>query len=196
MSDAAPSRDATTLLGAAASGDGRAAEELLPLVYEQLRLAAHRQMASEPNGGAGHTLSATALVHEAYLRLIGPRRVPWAGRAHFYAAAAEAMRRLLVERARARASVKAGGECRRAALDLRTLPALETVEESDGFLILDEAIFRLERMDPHAATVVRLRFFAGLTIDETAAALGVSAPTVKRTWAFARAWLKETIERG
>ncbi len=196
MVDAAPSRDATTLLGAAASGDGRAAEELLPLVYEQLRLAAHRQMAAEPKGGAGHTLSATALVHEAYLRLIGPRRVPWEGRAHFYAAAAEAMRRLLVERARARSGAKRGGRHKRAALDLSSLPALDTAEQSDGFLILDETISRLEKADPHAATVVRLRFFAGLTVEETAAALGVSAPTVKRTWAFARAWLKDEIERG
>lgn len=184
------------MLRAAAAGDARAAEDLLPLVYEQLRQAARRQLAAEPNGGAGHTLSATALVHEAYLRLVGPRRISWTGQAHFYAAAAEAMRRLLVERARAKAGPKRGGGRRRAALDLRSLPSLESVADSDGFLILDEAISRLERADPQAATVVRLRFFAGLTVEETAAALGVSAPTVKRTWAFARAWLKDAIERG
>jgi RNA polymerase sigma factor (TIGR02999 family) len=195
MPDATSSRGATALLGAAAAGDRLAAEDLLPLVYEQLRGAAQRQLASEPGGGAGQTLSATALVHEAYLRLIGPRQVPWSGRAHFYAAAAEAMRRLLVDRARARASQKRGGRARRAALDLRSLPALAVAEECDGFLILDDAVSRLESADPKAAAVVRLRYFAGLTIEQTAAALGVSAPTVKRTWAFARAWLKDAIER-
>ena len=195
MADPQPVPDATALIGAAAGGDRQAAEDLLPLVYEQLRRAAERQLAAEPGRGAGHTLSATALVHEAYLRLIGPRRVPWAGQAHFFAAAAEAMRRLLVDRARAKASRKRGGGARLAALDLRALPTLATAEQSDGFLILDEAISRLERADPQAARVVRLRFFAGLTVERTAAALGVSAPTVKRTWAFARAWLKDTIER-
>jgi RNA polymerase sigma factor (TIGR02999 family) len=194
--DAPSSQDATALLGAAAAGDQHAAKDLLPLVYEQLRRAARKQLAAEHNGGCGHTLSATALVHEAYLRLIGPRRIPWAGRAHFYAAAAEAMRRLLVESARVKAGPKRGGRHRRAALDLRALPALDTVEQSEGFLILDETISRLEGVDPHAATVVRLRFFAGLTIEETAAALGVSEPTVKRTWVFARAWLKDAIMRG
>jgi RNA polymerase sigma factor (TIGR02999 family) len=195
MSDASRLNDATALLSAAAAGDQRAADELLPLVYAQLRRAAQQQLAAEREGGAGHTLSATALVHEAYLKLVGPRRVPWVGRAHFYAAAAEAMRRLLVDRARAKAGPKRGGGRKRAALDLRSLPALDTAEQSEGFLILDDAISRLEDADPQAASVVRLRFFAGLTVEETAAALGVSAPTVKRTWAFARAWLKDAIER-
>lgn len=196
MAEAAPSPDATALLNAAAAGDCRAADDLLPLVYEQLRRAAQQQLAGEPAGGAGQTLSATCLVHEAYLRLIGPREVPWAGQAHFYAAAAEAMRRLLVDRARARAGPKRGGGHKRAALDLRALPALDTPEQSGGFLILDDAISRLESADPQAAAVVRLRFFAGLTVDQAAAALGISAPTVKRRWAFARAWLKDAIERG
>jgi RNA polymerase sigma factor (TIGR02999 family) len=195
MSDAPQSKDPTILLNAAAAGDRRAADELVPLVYAQLRRAACQQLAAERGGGAGHTLSATALVHEAYLKLIGPRRVPWAGRGHFYAAAAEAMRQLLVDHARAKAGPKRGGGRRRAALDLKSLPDLDSPEQTEGFLILDDAISRLEQADPQAAQVVRLRFFAGLTVEDTAAALGVSAPTVKRAWAFARAWLKDTIEQ-
>ncbi|MHC5027995.1 MAG: ECF-type sigma factor [Planctomycetota bacterium] len=194
MSDVASSNEATVLLNAAAAGDRQAADDLVPLVYTQLRRVGFQQLAAERAGGAGHTLSATALVHEAYLKLIGPRRVPWAGRAHFYAAAAAAMRQLLVDHARAKAGPKRGGGRKRAALDLRSLPALDSPEQSEGFLILDETISRLEDADPKAADVVRLRFFAGLTVEETAAALGVSAPTVKRTWAFARAWLKDAIE--
>jgi RNA polymerase sigma-70 factor, ECF subfamily len=190
-----PESHATVLLQAAAAGDRHAVEDLLPLVYEQLRRAAQQHLAAEAHGGAGQTLSATALVHEAYLKLVGPRQVPWEGRAHFYAAAAVAMRHLLVDRARAKACQKRGGGARRAALDLRALPALETAEESEGFLILDSAISRLEGIDAQAAAVVRLRFFAGLSVEQTAAALGISAPTVKRTWSFARAWLKDTIER-
>jgi RNA polymerase sigma factor (TIGR02999 family) len=194
MSDAARSNDATALLGAAAAGDRQAADELVPIVYAQLRRAAQQQLAAERGGAAGHTLSATALVHEAYLKLIGPRRVPWAGRGHFYAAAAEAMRQLLIDRARAKAGPKRGGDRKRVALDLRSLPDLDSPEQSEGFLILDETISRLEQEDPHAADVVRLRFFAGLTVEETAAALSLSAPTVKRRWAFARAWLMDAIE--
>ncbi len=193
MSDS-PSADATLLLNAVAGGDRAAAERLLPLVYEQLRGAAQRQLAGER---AGHTLSATALVHEAYLALVGPREIPWAGRGHFYAAAAQAMRRVLVDHARARAAASRGGpEARRAAIDLSCLPDLASDEQSAGFLILDEAIARLEGVDSAAAEVVRLRFYAGLSIDQAAAALGVSAPTVKRTWAFARGWLREAIESG
>ncbi len=184
--------NATLLMTAAANGDRNAADRLLPLVYEQLRQAAQMQMAREC---AGHTLSATALVHEAYLKLAGPRDVPWAGRAHYYAAAAEAMRRILVDHARAKAAaIRGGPEARRAAVELATLPDPSSPTESAGFLILDEAIARLESVDQDAASVVRLRYFAGLTIEETAAALGVSAPTVKRSWAFARGWLKEAIE--
>ncbi len=174
--------NATLLMTAAANGDRNAADRLLPLVYEQLRQAAQMQMAREC---AGHTLSATALVHEAYLKLAGPRDVPWAGRAHYYAAAAEAMRRILVDHARAKAAaIRGGPEARRAAVELATLPDPSSPTESAGFLILDEAIARLESVDQDAASVVRLRYFAGLTIEETAAALGVSAPTVKRSWAF------------
>lgn len=194
--------DVTLLMNAAAGGDGRAAAELLPLVYEQLRKAAQLQMAGERGGGAGQTLSATALVHEAYLKLAGPREVPWAGRGHFYAAAAESMRRILIDRARAKAAaIRGGGEggqeaARRAAINLAGLPDLNSETESAGFLILNEALVRLEGVDQEAAAVVRLRYFAGLSIEATAAALGVSAPTVKRSWVFARGWLKEAIEAG
>lgn len=187
-------RDATILMNAAAGGDKTAADRLLPLVYDQLRGAAQRHMSGEAKG---HTLSATVLVHEAYLKLAGPREIPWASRAHFYAAAAEAMRRILIDHARAKsAAIRGGPEARRAALDLAALPDPSSETESAGFLILDEAIARLESVDRDAASVVRLRYFAGLSIEQTAAAMGVSAPTVKRTWVFARSWLKEAIEAG
>jgi RNA polymerase sigma factor (TIGR02999 family) len=184
--------DATLLMIAAAEGDQAAADRLLPLVFDQLRKAARRQLAGER---PGHTLSATALVHEAYLKLAGPREVAWAGRGHFYAAAAEAMRRILVDHARAKAAhIRGGPEARRAAVNLASLPDPDSEMESSGFLILHDALTRLEGVDTEAAAVVRLRYFAGLSIEQTAAALGVSAPTVKRTWAFARGWLKEAIE--
>lgn len=170
------------------------AERLLPLVYDQLRAAAQRQLRSER---ADHTLQATALVHEAFLKLVGPRDVPWRNRAHFYAAAAEAMRRVLIDHARAKAAGRRGGpEARRAAMDLAGLPDPSSEVESAGFLVLDEAIERLRAVDPDAAAVVRLRYFAGLSVEDTASALEVSAPTVKRAWAFARGWLKEAIESG
>jgi len=179
-------------MNAAAEGDRAAADALVAVVLKELREAARRQLAGER---PGHTLCATALVHEAYLKLAGPRDVPWAGRGHFFAAAAEAMRRILVDHARARAAHKRGGrEARRAALSLTSLPDPSSEVESSGFLILHEAIARLEEVDGKAAAVVRLRYFAGLSIETTAAALGVSPPTVKRTWAFARGWLKEAIE--
>jgi RNA polymerase sigma factor (TIGR02999 family) len=180
------------LMIAAADGDKSATDRLLPLVYEQLRRAAEVHLAQERSG---HTLSATAIVHEAYLRLVGPRKVPWAGRAHFYTAAAETMRRVLIDHARARAAACRGGPAaRRAAINLASLPDLTSETDSAGFLILDAAICRLEVVDKDAAEVVRLRYFAGLSIQQTAAAMGVSEPTVKRTWAFARGWLKEAIE--
>jgi RNA polymerase sigma-70 factor, ECF subfamily len=176
-------------------------KDLLPLVYTQLRAAAQNAMNAER---ANHTLSATALVHEAYLKLCGPRDIPWVSRAHFYTAAAQAMRHVLLDHARARLAQKRGGQdplsggdaARRAAVALTSLPDPASDEQSAGFLILDQAIVRLEGVDQEAAAVVRLRYFAGLSIDQTAAALGVSAPTVKRSWAFARGWLKEAIESG
>ncbi|MBL8755160.1 MAG: sigma-70 family RNA polymerase sigma factor [Planctomycetes bacterium] len=172
--------------------DADRVERLLPLVYDQLRNQAQRVLRGE---AVGHTLQATALVHEAFLRLVGPRELPWQNRAHFFAAAAEAMRRILVDHARKKAADKRGGKsARRAAIDLAGLPDPASEEQSAGFLVLDDAITRLQQADPEAAEVVRLRYFAGLSIDETAAALSVSAPTVKRLWAFARGWLKEAID--
>lgn len=171
-------------------------QKLFDRIYPQLRAMAQRQMNAER---AGHTLSATALVHEVYLKLLGPRPVDWKAEAAFCSAAAEAMRRILVDHARARATGRRGGQdgvaARRAALSLSELPDPNSDVQCDGFLILDDAIARLESADPQAAAVVRLRYFCGLEIAETAAALGVSEPTVKRAWSFARAWLKETIER-
>jgi RNA polymerase sigma factor (TIGR02999 family) len=168
------------------------AARLLPLVYEQLRAQAQQVLRGE---AAGHTLQATALVHEAFLRLVGPRELPWQNRAHFFAAAAEAMRRILVDHARKKAAQKRGGpEARRAAVDLVGLPDPDSEQQSAGFLVLDEAIARLKVVDPDAAAVVNLRYFAGLGVEQTAKALGVSEPTVKRHWAFARAWLKQAIE--
>jgi RNA polymerase sigma factor (TIGR02999 family) len=177
--------DVTLLLDAAAAGDRQAAADLLPLVYDQLRALAADRMAGER---PGHTLDATALVHEAYLRLVGsaPR---WDGRGHFYAAAAEAMRRILVEHARARRAEKRGGEAHRVPLD--DTPAAPPPDFD--VLALDEALVRLAAVDPQASAVVQLRFFAGLTIAEAAQAVGVSARSADRLWAFARAWLYREI---
>jgi RNA polymerase sigma-70 factor (ECF subfamily) len=164
-----PSSPTLSILLNEAQNDAQRAEQLLPLVYDQLRAAAQNALRAER---AGHTLQATALVHEAYMKLVGPREVPWQNRAHFYAAAAQAMRRILVDHARAKAAASRGGpDARRAALELSELPNPESERESAGFLILDEAIARLETVDPEAVAVVRLRYFAGLSIEETAAAL-------------------------
>lgn len=180
--------DVTKLMHAAADGDKSAAKRLLPLVYDQLRKAAQLALAGER---VGHTLSATALVHEAYLKLAGPRDVPWSNRGHFYAAAAEAMRRILVDYARARGRLKRGpSPC-----SLRDAPVLLSVAElisdthADNIVRLDEAVRRLEAEDPDVAQIVRLRFYAGLSAEEAAAALGKSPSTVDRDWAWARAWL-------
>jgi RNA polymerase sigma factor (TIGR02999 family) len=165
------------------NGDQAAASDLLPLVYDQLRaLAQQRMMQERP----GHTLQATALVHEAFLKLVGPREIPWAGQAHFYAAAAEAMRRILVDHARSRHREKRGGKGERVLLNVLDLADTENSEE---ILALDEALCRLEQQEPEVGQVVRLRFFAGLSVDQTAESLGVSPRTVDRRWKFARAWL-------
>jgi len=173
----------TRLLGAAARGDAHAAQELLPLVYEQLRDLARYRMADER---AGHTLQATALVHEAYLRLVGDRDVPWSGRAHFFAAAAEAMRRILIDHARAHGGPKRGNGRRRVPLNVVDLAA---PDQSTEILSLDEALSRLEGVSADLAQVVRFRFYAGLSVAETAEALSVTPRTVERRWAAARAWL-------
>ena len=178
---AAPRNDQATGDGPPPSAVG--ADELLPLVYQSLKQLARQRMASER---AGHTLQATALVHEAYLRLAGAKDVRWAGRAQFYHAAAEAMRRILVEHARSRGRIKRGGGAKRVPVNL-----LDLAEDGDReeILALDEAIRRLEEHTPEIAAVVRLRFYAGLTVAETAEALSIGRRSVDRAWAYARVWL-------
>jgi RNA polymerase sigma factor (TIGR02999 family) len=183
--------DVTRMLSAIGQGDPSAAEQLLPLVYDELRQLAAQKLAHEQ---PGQTLQPTALVHEAYLRLVGGDQVhDWDGRRHFFAAAAEAMRRILIDRARHKQTRKAGGGRRR--LDLDGLePALEE-DDGDRLLALDEALRLLEAEDPRKAELVKLRFFAGLTAAQAAAALGVSASTAEKDWAYARSWLRVAIDR-
>jgi RNA polymerase sigma factor (TIGR02999 family) len=178
------------MLRDAQAGDPAAADALLPLVYEHLRGAARQRMANERSD---HTLQATALVHEAYARLVGNDELAWESRGHFYVAAAEAMRRILIEHARARSRVKRGGSGPGPAFDRGTAIAsvadLAAEKKPEEVIAFDEAFRRLQEQEPRIAEVVRLRFYAGLTIDQTAAVLGVSARTVDNDWAFARAWL-------
>ena len=175
--------DVTRLLDAAAAGDAKAAAELLPLVYDELRKLAAARMAEEK---PGQTLQATALVHEAYLRLVGTADRPqWRGRGHFFAAAAEAMRRILIDQARRKLAVRHGGGRRRVPLD----EAHRVTETPDGLVALDEALTRFAAAEPAKAELVKLRFFARLSTPEAAAALGVSVATAERWWAFARTWL-------
>jgi RNA polymerase sigma factor (TIGR02999 family) len=180
--------DVTRILDAVGQGDPRAAAQLLPLVYDELRRLAAAQMAREK---PGHTLDATALVHEAYLRLVGDQQ--FENRRHFFAAAAEAMRRILVENARRKRSLKRGGDRQRVDLDVEQ--ALE-VERSEPLLALDEALNRLEARDPDKARLVKLRYFAGMTIEQAAETLAISVTTANRWWTYARAWLHEEIRRG
>jgi RNA polymerase sigma factor (TIGR02999 family) len=180
--------EVTRLLEEAEQGQSRAVEALLPLVYEELRKLAARRMEAE---SSNHTLQATALVHEAYIRLVGDRNYPWANRAQFFVAAAEAMRRILIEHARAKKGPQRGGKLKKVPLDVIDLAA---TGDSEQIMALDEAVSRLEQQDTDAARVVRLRFYAGLTIDETAQALNVSPRTVKREWAYARAFLFRVLE--
>jgi len=176
--------DFTHLLDAVAAGDPKAAAELLPLVYDELRKLAAARMAEEK---PGQTLQATALVHEAYLRLVGPdANRHWDGRGHFFAAAAESMRRILVDRAREKGRQKRGGGLHR--IDVDALDLATTVTP-DQLLAVDEALAKLAATDPTAARVVELRYFAGLTVEEAGAALGVSTATAYRHWNYARAWL-------
>ena len=180
----------TQLLVRVSGGDSAAGRELLPLVYEELRKLAQARMANEPAGGAGMTLQPTALVHEAYLRLVGPADVKWNSRGHFFGAAALAMRRILVERARSRKAAKRGGGAARADIDM---DALSAESEPDTFLALDVAMEKLEKLDKRKYDVVMLRYYAGLGNEDTAAALGISTATVKNDWTFARAWLKRAM---
>ena len=180
--------EVTRILSAIAQGDSSAASQLLPLVYDELRkLAGHRLARQSP----GQTLQPTALVHEAYLRLVGdPQESNWESRGHFFAAAAEAMRRILVENARRKGRRKRGGGLSRLDLDAEQVAAPAVRED---LLALDEALSKLSAVDPQAAQLVELRYFAGLAIPEAARVLGVSPRTADRLWAFARAWLLREI---
>jgi RNA polymerase sigma-70 factor, ECF subfamily len=177
----------TDLLQAWASGDHSALDELLPLVYEELRGQARRYMRAQP---AGHTLQTTALVHEAYLRLVGQSSVEWKGRAHFLGVAAKAMRSILVDHARARNAAKRGGSARAITLDAGGVAGPHA---SVDVLALDEALGRLAELDSRKSQLVELRFFGGLGIEEAAAVLGISPATVKREWTTARAWLRREL---
>jgi RNA polymerase sigma factor (TIGR02999 family) len=180
--------DVTHILERVEQGDGKAAEELLPLVYEELRKLAAHKMAQEV---AGQTLQATALVHEAWLRLVGDGHPRWQGRGHFFAAAAEAMRRILVENARRKQRLRHGGGQQRVALE-----EIDSVAQADAdkLLQVDEALQDLAREDPVEAEVVKLRFFGGLKNEEVAEVIGVSSKTVQRYWTHAKSWLYQRIQ--
>ena len=180
-------RDVTQLLQAAATGDSRAAGELLPIVYEELRRLAAQKMANE---AAGHTLQPTALVHEAWMRLGGSEAQAFQNRAHFFGAAAEAMRRILIEHARRRLAAKRGAGVE--VVDLDGLEIASPVADDDRLLALNEALEKLASVDPRKAELVKLRYFVGLNFEEAAAALGIAVPTAKQWWAYARSWL--TVE--
>ena len=180
----------TRILSAIDQGDPHAAGQLLPLIYDELRkLAAHRLAQEAP----GQTLQPTALVHEAYLRLVGTEAQPrWDSRGHFFAAAAEAMRRILVEQARRKQAVKRGGGARRVPLE----EFHRVTESPEDLLDLDDALTRFTAEEPDKARLVQLRFFAGLSTPDAAAALGISVATAERWWAFARAWLYSELQGG
>jgi len=180
--------DVTRILNAIEQGDPRATEALLPLVYEELRLLAAQKLSHEL---PGQTLQATALVHEAYLRLVGTEDQSWDNRRHFFKAAAEAMRRILIESARRKSTQKRGGEQKRVELSEPLLIADEAALEE--ILALDEALEKLEKKDQLKADLVKLRFYAGLTIEQSAKSLGISLTTAKTYWAYTRAWLLREI---
>jgi RNA polymerase sigma factor (TIGR02999 family) len=183
-------KDVTRILNAIEEGDTQAAEQLLPVVYDELRKLAAQRMKEE---ATGHTLQATALVHEAYMRLVGDNTdVRWDGRGHFFAAAAEAMRRILIDHARAKGAVKRGGGLQK----LQLGPADLTFESASAELLdLDDALIKLAKEDPVKADLVKLRFFAGLTLDDASKVLGISPATADRYWAYARAWLFDAIDQ-
>jgi RNA polymerase sigma factor (TIGR02999 family) len=178
----------TRILNAAQKGDPQSAEELLPLVYEELRKLASAKMSRE---GANQTLQATALVHEAWLRIAGQENERWDSRGHFFAAAAEAMRRILIDRARRRRAGRHGGGQAPLAIDQIEITAPIPDEE---WLALSDALERLEAVDKHKAQLIKLRYFVGLSLEEAAELLGVSVPTASRWWSYSRAWLAQEIE--
>ena len=182
-----PSDEVNRLLRDWGGGDSQALERLMPLIYNELRQLAHRCLYRER---PGHTLQTTALVHEAYLKLIDQRDARWQNRAHFFAIAAQAMRRILVDSARRHTAVKRGGPAENLSLDEA---ANVSVEPDPILLPLDEALSRLAEMDQQQSRIVELRYFGGMTIEETAEVLGLSKDTVKNEWAMARAWLREAL---
>jgi RNA polymerase sigma factor (TIGR02999 family) len=183
--------EVTRVLSAIADGDPHAADQLLPLVYDELRSLAAARLAREP---AGQSLDPTALVHDAYLRLVAPDApAHWDGRAHFFSAAAEAMRRILIDQARHKAAARHGGG--RAHRDLEHIQ-IAAPEPDANLLAVDEALARFEAIDPAKAALVKLRYFAGMTIPQAAEALGISPTTADRHWAYARAWLHAELKKG
>jgi RNA polymerase sigma factor (TIGR02999 family) len=182
--------DVTLILSAIEQGDPRAAEQLLPLVYAELRRLAAQKLGRE---APGQTLQATALVHEAYLRLVGSEDPGWNGRGHFFGAAAEAMRRILVEKARRERRIRHGGGAHR--VDLSEVDLIADVPSED-LVALDEALEGLARTDPLAAQLVKLRYFAGLTMAQASQSLGISLRTAERNWTYARTWLHRQVTRG
>ena len=181
--------DVTRILNAIAGGDSMAADELLPLVYDELRRLAVQKMANE---APGQTLQPTALVHEAWLRLVGTENPKFVGRGHFLAAAAEAMRRILIDRARQKMALKRGAGAERVNLDDLEVAA---AADSETLLAIDEGLTKLAKEDPDSAEFIKLRFFVGLTNVEAAEVLGISERTARRHWTFARAWLFREIRR-
>ncbi len=179
--------DVTQLLSEFESGDSAAAEKLLPLVYDELRKLAAAKFANER---PDHTLQATALVHEAYVRLVGGQQQTWENRRHFFAAAAEAMRRILVDQARHKRTSKAGGDRKRVELTLADVAALGPQPD---MVALSDALALLETRDPRAAQLVKLKFFVGLTVEEAAESLGISVTTARADWTYAKTWLRGAI---
>ncbi len=183
--------DVTRILNAIERGEAKATDELLPLVYEELRLLAAQKLSHEP---PGQTLQATALVHEAYIRLVGDEPQSWENRGHFFAAAAEAMRRILVENARRKKGGKRGGELQRVDLD-EGIAEADNERVADDLILLDEALARFAKRDKLKADLVTLRYFAGLTIQQAAQALNISHATAERHWDYARSWLHAEIRQ-
>ena len=183
--------EVTQLLNAIDAGDPKAADQLLPLVYEELRKLASHKMANE---AAGHTLQPTALVHEAWIRLVGDKSPQFANRAHFFSAAAEAMRRILIDRARRKHAARRGGDQRRVGFEEADVAIADA--DTDQLLAVNDALDKLASADRVEAELVKLRYFVGLTIDEAAAILGVSPRTAKNYWTHARAWLFQEIKKG
>jgi len=181
--------DVTRILNAIERGDARATDELLPLVYEELRLLAVQKLSQEP---PGQTLQATALVHEAYLRLVGDESQSWENQGHFFSAAAEAMRRILIDNARRKKSQRHGGGHRRHEIDDLEVPMSERPED---LLKLDDALTKLAQEDPEVAEIVKLRYFGGLTLEQAAQVKGISRRTAGRYWNYARLWLYREVTR-